>query len=305
VQIGALSWNLFHGRDHPPEPDLFTWRSRLLKITERGSAYAQVNRSLFAEFATALSSMSWDVALLQESPPRWAPRLAEALGAETHLVLTSRNQLAPLTGWIGELDPDLIASWEGGSNLTLVRGALLRPNEEAIAERREHVVHEGRPERRAMAFTRTAAGLCIANLHATNDRPLLAGREVLRAADLAVEWARESPLIFGGDLNLRPAEHPEVFDELRERHGLQPPTAPHRIDHLLARGLEILEPPADLPHPEVARPPHYRGPLGLWRREAGRRIRLSDHEPVGARYELTAAPADADGEPDSPGSAEE
>jgi endonuclease/exonuclease/phosphatase family metal-dependent hydrolase len=286
VQIRALSWNLFHGRDAPPDPSLFTWRSRLLKITERGSEYAQINRSLFAEFATALSAMPWDVALLQESPPRWASRLAEALGAETHLVLTSRNRLAPLSGWLAELDPDLIASSEGGSNLTLVRGALLGGTDPGIAERRELVIHEGKPERRMMAFTRTASGLCVANLHATNDRPELAGPEVLRAADTAIEWANGAPLIFGGDLNLRPAEQPEVFERLREDHGLEPPTAPHRIDHLLSRGLQLLEPPADLPHPEVERPPDFRGPLGLWRREAGLRIRISDHEPVGAAYDL-------------------
>ena len=61
-----------------------------------------------------------------------------------------------------------MASGEGGSNLTLVRvpGKL-----GGIAERRELAIHEGEPERRAMAFTRTASGLCIANLHATNDRP--------------------------------------------------------------------------------------------------------------------------------------
>jgi endonuclease/exonuclease/phosphatase family protein len=293
VQIRAISWNLFHGRDAPPDPSLFTWRSRLLKITERGPEYAQVNRSLFAEFATALSGMPWDVALLQESPPRWAPRFAEALGAETHLVLTSRNRLAPLSGWFAELNPDLIASSEGGSNLTLLRGALLDGTDPGIAERRELVIHEGKPERRTMAFTRTSSGLCVANLHATNDRPWLAGPEILRAADTAVEWSGGAPLIFGGDLNLRPAEQPDVFDQLREEHGLEPPTAPHRIDHLLARGLQLLEPPADLPHPEVDRPADYHGPLGLWRREAGRRIRLSDHSPVGAIYGLSTPPPDA------------
>jgi endonuclease/exonuclease/phosphatase family protein len=289
VQIAAITWNLFHGRDAPPDPALFTWRSRLLKITERDDGYAQVNRSLFGEFATALAGMTWDVALLQESPPRWAPRLAEALGAEIHVVLTSRNELSPLSGWLGELNPDLIASWEGGSNLTLFRGALLEADP-AIAERRELEIHNGRPERRAMAFTRTAAGLCVANLHATNDRPDLAGPEVLRAAEVAVDWAADAPLLFGGDLNLRPAEQPQVFDQLRQKHELEPPTAPHRIDHLLARGIRLLEFPADLPHPEVNRPADFHGPLGLWRREAGRRIRLSDHEPVGARYELGHAP---------------
>lgn len=287
MQIHAITWNLFHGRDAPPDQTLHTWRSRLLKITERGPEYAQVNRSLFAEFATALSGMRWDVALLQETPPRWASRLAEALGAESHMALTSRNRLAPLSGWFADINPDLIASSEGGSNLTLVRGALLQGGDPAIAERRELVIHEGHPERRTMAFTRTSAGLCIANLHATNDRPLVAGPEVLRAAETATEWAAGGPLLFGGDLNLRPVEQPEVFEQLRDVYGLAPPTGPHAIDHLLARNVELVEPPAPLPHPEVERPADYRGPLGLRRREAGRRIRLSDHAPVGAACDLT------------------
>jgi endonuclease/exonuclease/phosphatase family metal-dependent hydrolase len=293
VQIRAVTWNLFHGRDAPPDPSLFTWRSRLLKISERGAEYVQVNRSLFTEFATALSGMRWDVALLQESPPRWAPRLAEALGVETQISLTSRNRLAPLSGWIAELNPDLIASSEGGSNLTMVRGVLLAGSEPGIAQRRELVIHEGAPERRTMAFTRTAAGLCIANLHATNDRPDLAGPEVLRAAEAAIEWAEDAPLLFGGDLNLRPAEHPDVFEKLRERHRLSSPTAPASIDHLLARGLEVVEEPSPLPRPEAVREPGFRGPLGIWRREAGRRIRLSDHAPVGAAFAL-ASPAAPD-----------
>jgi endonuclease/exonuclease/phosphatase family metal-dependent hydrolase len=292
VQIHAITWNLFHGRDAPPDRSLFTWRSRLLKITERGPEYVQVNRSLFTEFATALSAARWDVALLQESPPRWAPRLAEALGVETHLTLTSRNRVAPVSGWIAELNPDLIASSEGGSNLTLLRGALLEGADPAIAERRELVIHEGRPERRTMAFTRTTAGLCVANLHASQ-RPDLAGPELLRAAETAIEWAGGAPLLFGGDLNLRPAEQPQVFERLRDGYGLAPPTGPHAIDHLLARGVEVIEPPAPLPHPEVVRETDFHGPLGLWRREAGRRIRLSDHTPVGAAYSLPAG-SDAD-----------
>ena len=285
MQVRAISWNLFHGRDAPPDRSLFTWRSRLLKISERGGEYVQVNRSLFAEFATALSAMPWDLALLQECPPRWAPRLSEALEAEAHRVLTSRNQLAPLSGWLADLNPDLIASWEGGSNLTLLRGSLLA-DDQPISERRDLVIHEGRPERRAMAFTRTEAGLCVANLHATNDRPDLAGPEVLRAAATAAEWAAGSPLLFGGDLNLRPAEQPQVFEQLQSEHGLAPPTGPHAIDHLLSREVELVEAPTPLPHPEVERPPAFPGPLGLWRREADRRIRLSDHAPVGATYRL-------------------
>ena len=141
-----------------------------------------------------------------------------------------------------------------------------------IAERRELAIHEGRPERRAMAFTRTASGLCIANLHATNDFPELAAEDVLLAARTAVEWAGECPLLLGGDLNLRPAESPDVFEQLRERFGLAPPTAPRAIDHLLARSMEVVQPPTPWP------------PERREVRQGDRALRLSDHTPVEARF---------------------
>ena len=64
MEARVLSWNLFHGRDHPPEPELLTWRSRLLGATERGPAHAQVNTDLAAAFEFVLANASWDVALL-------------------------------------------------------------------------------------------------------------------------------------------------------------------------------------------------------------------------------------------------
>ena len=178
------------------------------------------------------------MALLQEVPPRFAEPLARACGAEAHRALTSRNSLAPLRALLARQNPDLMASGEGGSNLTLVRvpGKL-----GGIAERREIAIHEGEPERRSMAFTRTASGVCVANLHATNDRPKLAAEDVYRAARAASEWAGGAPLLFGGDLNLRPAEHPEVFERLAERVRARSVrrTGPRAIDHLLCRGLEV------------------------------------------------------------------
>jgi endonuclease/exonuclease/phosphatase family metal-dependent hydrolase len=274
VRFTAIGWNLFHGRDFPPDPALFTWRSRLLKVTERNATHVQVNRDLQEEFARLLAGAEWDVALLQECPPRWWDRLAAACGAEAHGVLTSRNSLAALRVLAARLNPDLIASGEGGSNLTLVRpSGPLGP----IVERRELTIHEGKPERRAMAFTRTASGLCIANLHATNDQPQLAAEDVMRAARAATEWAGEAPLLFGGDLNLRPAEDPGVFDELSERYGLRAPTAPCAIDHLLAGGLEVVEPAA--PWPAERREI----------RRNGLALRLSDHAPVGAGFEIESA----------------
>ena len=82
VEFTAITWNLFHGRDFPPDPALRTWRSRLLRIDERNETHVQVNRDLTAEFATLLAGASWDVALLQECPPRFAAPLARACGAE-------------------------------------------------------------------------------------------------------------------------------------------------------------------------------------------------------------------------------
>jgi endonuclease/exonuclease/phosphatase family metal-dependent hydrolase len=274
VKFTAIAWNLFHGRDFPPDPELFTWRSRLLRITERNATHVQVNRELRAEFAAMLSKAEWDVALLQESPPRFAAPLADACGAQAHRVLTSRNGLGWLRGAAARLNPDLIASGEGGSNLTLIRprGAL-----GAIEERRGLAIHEGRPERRAMAMTRTASGVCIANLHATNDVPDLAVEDVLRAADAATEFAGDAPLLFGGDLNLRPGQNPEAFELLAERFGLGEPTGPTAIDHLLGRGLSAVEP--------VRAWPPERRELS----ESGLALRISDHAPIESGFE-TAAP---------------
>lgn len=269
MELTAISWNLFHGRDFPPDPALRTWRSRLLRISERNETHVQVNRNLLPEFCRLLAGAEWDVALLQECPPRYWEPLAEACGAEAHGVLTSRNSLSAARTLAARANPDLIASGEGGSNLTLVRG-------EGIAERRELTIHEGRPERRAMAFTRTGPGLCVANLHATNDRPKLAVEDVLRAAEAASDWAGEAPLLFGGDLNLRPQENPTVFAELGERFALAAPTAPDAIDHLLARGLEVVELPRQWQ------------PKRRELDEDGLALRLSDHAPVEARFTLPA-----------------
>lgn len=271
MELTVLSWNLFHGRDFPPDPALRTWRSRLLRLEERNATHVQLNRDLTEEFATVLSRAEWDVAMLQECPPRFAEPLARACRAEAHRTLTSRNSVGALRGLLARQNPDLMASGEGGSNLILVRvpGRL-----GGIAERREMAIHEGEPERRAMGFVRTASGVCVANLHATNDWPKLAAEDVIKAAHAAREWAAGSPLVFGGDLNLRPGKQPRVFERLRDEFGLAPTTAPDAIDHILCRGLEVLEPPAQWP------PEQRELPLD------GRALRLSDHAPVQARFRV-------------------
>jgi endonuclease/exonuclease/phosphatase family metal-dependent hydrolase len=267
----VLSWNLYHGRDFPPDPALFTLRSRLLKRTERNDTHAQVNRPLLAEFARVLGGLEWDVALLQEAPPRWFGELRRRTGATGERVLTSRNLLPPLQGLLADWNPDLIASWEGGSNQILVR----EPGR--IAEHRTLTLTR-RPERRTMHWVRVepaggGAAVGVANLHATAGRPAQASAEVLAAAEAAVEWTGAAPLVLGGDFNLRPASEPEAFAGLRERFGLREPTAPDAIDHLLVRGLDIAEAPRRL------------APARRELTEAdGRRVRLSDHAPVAGEF---------------------
>jgi hypothetical protein len=268
----VLSWNLYHGRDFPPDKALFTLRSRLLRITERDETHAQVNRSLCREFTGWVADHDWDVALLQEAPPLWFRAFQRRAGAAGARVFTSRNVVPPLQRFAAFVNPDLIASWEGGSNQILVRA----PGR--ILEERRMILTE-RPERRTMIWARVelpdGATACFANLHASAGLPEQASVELPAAAASAAKWSEGDPLVFGGDLNLRPAQHPEPFVELRERFGLGEPTGPKVIDHLLARGLEVVEPTRQLA-PEERELTERRG----------LRLRLSDHAPVVGQWQV-------------------
>ena len=266
----VLSWNLYHGRDHPPDPALFTLRSRLFRITERNETHVQVNRPLLGEFAGWLAGREWDVALLQEAPPLWFRKLGTRLAANGVRALTSRNVLPPAQRLAANVNPDLIASWEGGSNQIFVRDPGRITGHRSLMLARK-------PERRRMHWVRVELPdeetVCFANLHASAGLPELATEEVVRAAGHAVDWSGDHPLVFGGDLNLRPRRNPAAFAELRERFGLGEPTAPEAIDHLLARGLEVVEKPRRLPAEEHE----------LVQAD-GLRLRLSDHAPVDATF---------------------
>jgi endonuclease/exonuclease/phosphatase family metal-dependent hydrolase len=277
-ELIVLSWNVFHGRDAPPELARRKPRSVLFRTTVHNETHVQVNRSLFEEFAGVLASAQWDVCLLQECPPRWADRLADECLASAYGARTSRNWLSPLRGVVAEFNPDLMGSWEGGSNLILARppwqiveGAsiLLNP----LRERRLR-------ERRRLALTRLVDNyreVCVGNLHLSAGSSKQSAREARRAAEIALDWARGAPLVLGGDFNTRPKVNP-VFDELCESAELCGTTNPEGIDHILAYGLDTLDPA---------------GPWAPHRRELDvltglehRRLRLSDHAPVEARFRL-------------------
>lgn len=281
-ELIVLSWNVFHGRDWPPDPKLRRTRklrSLLLRTTVHDDTHVQVNRSLFEEFAGVLAAARWDVCLLQECPPRWADRLADECQASAFAALTSRNWMSPVRRAIAEYNPDAMGSWEGGSNLTLVRppwriaeatSVLLNP----LRERRLQ-------ERRRIALTRLVdvdREVLAGNLHLTAGDPDQAAREARRAAEIALELAAGAPIVLAGDFNVRPSTSTALYDDLCEAASLCGTTSPDALDHVLARGLEPIEPPHRW-EPE-------RRELDVLTGLERRRLRLSDHAPVEARFRL-------------------
>jgi hypothetical protein len=263
MDIKLFNWNIYHGRDGPPDKALYTKWAEWTRKTERNDTHVQVNRDLWREYTDMICAAGWDVAMLQECPPRWHPGFERECGCEVHETRTSRNMLEKLSWAIARGWPDLIGSSEGGSNMTLARGSAGR-----IVERGMLKIRRFRPERRTMNFVALECGLCIANLHASTAVPL-AEDELLRGAEKAVEWSRGRPLVFGGDTNVRPYQS-KVFDQLAERHGLTGITATDAIDHLLTRNLEVVEAARQWP-PERR---ELRDP------DTGLTLRLSDHAPI-------------------------
>ena len=211
----VLTWNLFHGRAVPP-----------------------AGRDLLPDFATAIAGWDWDVALLQEVPPWWPAPLARASGASMRMALTARHELLPLRRALARRWPDVMKSNGGGSNAILVRGG-------PIAEHRRLRLRCW-PERRVVHGVRLADGTWVANVHA-QVRPHSETRKDLAIAGAAVlSWARQAPVILGGDCNV---PDPEIagFDHLGGRG----------VDHVLGRGV-----------------------VATGRREVPDRGGLSDHPPV-------------------------
>jgi len=265
--LTVLTWNLFHGRDDPPPAS---------------PVHVDLNRPLRDEFAAVLAAAPWDLALLQEAPPHWLRPLARAAAADGASALTSRNLGAFVRRRLAAWNPDLVKSGEGGSNQVLARGGW------RIREARRLTLTL-LPERRRLLWVRLehpAHGpLTAATMHATAHDPPAAARDVERAARAACSWSAHLPLVFGGDLNLRMVETPAAFERLRSELGLAGARPGRAIDHVLARGV------APLAAPE---------PLAAGRRDVhapgGRLVRLSDHAPVMATYDVGSGPSTSRGE---------
>ncbi len=190
-----LTWNLYHGRAVPP-----------------------AGRDLEHEFAARLAGWSWDVALLQEVPPWWPPRLAAACGAAQRTAPTSRNALPALRRALARRHPDLARSNGGGANAILVRGA-------AIAAHRVQRLRRW-PEQRVAHGVALAGGPWVVNLHAQVHSEQRARDDLAAAVRAADAWSRGGPLVLGGDLNMRRAEAAGMTW-----------AGGHGVDHVLARSL--------------------------------------------------------------------
>ncbi len=202
----VLTWNLFHGRSVP-----------------------DVKHALLEEFTDKISGWDWDVALLQEVPPWWPRILARAADAEQRTVLTSRNALLPVRRALAERRPDLIKANGGGSNAILVRDDRIAGHA-ALRLR-------WRPERRMLhAVHLTAAGIWVANVHATANPKPLARADMARCGETLARWVGAAPALLGGDANVPDPAVPDFTD-----------VGGHGIDRFFTRGaLAVTNPPRTL-----------------------------------------------------------
>ena len=239
MELRALTWNLFHGRDYPPDPALHT-----LALAPAAGHRAQRHprpgqpRPASPSSPGCSSPRDWDVALLQECPPRWAAPLAAAPAPTPTASLTSRNSLgaAARAARPPQPRPD-----------RLQRGRLEPdpgPGRDRRPTRARAQLRARRPERRTMAFTRpgrSVSGRGLRREPAREHRPGPARRRRARgprrrAARLRL--GRRHP----AGLRRRPQPAPARDRRLRRAaRALRPRRrpAPDSIDHLLVAGLEI------------------------------------------------------------------
>ncbi|MDQ3676548.1 MAG: endonuclease/exonuclease/phosphatase family protein [Actinomycetota bacterium] len=208
----VLTWNLFHGRSVPP-----------------------AGRDLQARFAATLAGWDWDVALLQEVPPWWPPRLARACDADARTALTSRNVPLPaLRRWLAGRLPDVIRSAGGGANTILVRGMTITGHRRTVLRRW--------PERRVCHAVALAGGPWCTNLHAQAHSEERARADIARAADATLAWCDGGPALLGGDVNVRTPQAPG-FEWL----------GGNGVDHVLGHGVRAgQEPPQILDRGELS-----------------------------------------------------
>ena len=265
------TWNVFHGRSHPPGRELFLERMIRLVTEDRP-----------------------DVLCLQEVPPWALERLGEWSGMSVFGHVAARPSLGPLpsTAELGRrltaIDPPRFrGAFAGQANAILLAPELRVLGRESIvlnarAFRRAQARWLRLPlvdelywakERRVCQAVRVRVGdgrvAAIANFHATGSKDKrIPDAEVLRAATFADALAGSREIcVLAGDFNVT-AERSVILPELmRPEWGFSGPG--QGIDHVLVRGAAASEPD--------------RWPIAK-RRVDG--VVVSDHAPVDVRLLL-------------------
>ena len=203
-------------------------RSRLLRVTERNATHVQVNRPLLRRSSPRwIAGHEWDVALLQEAPPRWFRALGRRGRARTARSCSPRATSLPAAAAAARRPQPRPARVEaraartssscarrGGSSSTATHDARARAPSGAGWSGRAWSCPAG--DASAWPTCTPSAGLPDARPPASCcARP----RERRRLVGAATRSC------FGGDLNLRPARDPEAF--ARAARALRP-RRPHR-----------------------------------------------------------------------------
>ncbi len=265
MSLLVRTWNVFHGRSHPPGKRLFIERMVRLVTDDRPA-----------------------MLLLQEVPPWALDSIGKWSGMTVVAALARRPSIGPLpsTAEVGKritaLDPPrLLGAFTGQANAILLDPMLRVLDEDSI-------VLNARPFRRAQAEwlrlplvdelywakerrvchavrLRLADGrtATVANLHVTGSRDKrIPDAEILRAATFADAIAGPDEIcILGGDFNARRERSVTLAELAGPEWGFT--EAGEGIDHLLVRGAESSPP--------------YRWPIA--RRKLDGAV-VSDHAPV-------------------------
>lgn len=214
MALVVRTWNVYHGRTHPP-----TRRTHLRHMVELVTADRP------------------DVVALQEVPVWALGRIERWSGMAARWAVTvPALLLAPLARLLTEVNAaQLRSAVTGQANVVLV-GERLRVGEQRLLQLNPEVgrwewLRRGGQQRWCQAVEVRAAGgahpLVVANLHATNDAAVAAD-ETKRAAAFLADAER---VVLCGDFNV-------------PRRALAGFTEPiEGIDQILVRGLELVEPP--------------------------------------------------------------
>ena len=226
----------------PARPALFT-RARAAAGDRADATHVQVNRPLLDEFAV-LDRLEWDVALLQEAPPRWFGELARRTPLErrarAHVAqlvalaaaASSRTEPRPDRVERGRLEPD----------------ARARPGRDRGAPRRCTLTPAAGAAPDAVgALTSTAADRVRgepARLGA--DCPSRRARAGRRRGAGAVEWSGATRSCSAATSTCARRATRSRSRSCASASASASRPARTAIDHLLARGLEVVERPRRL-----------------------------------------------------------